>query len=321
MTVHDTITLAPGDSITIQAQTSDVPIEPPTEPPTEPPSGLPLQGFSIDSQFKNLSPSDQQFVLNSMKDLSNGHSSWSRVDWWPATPGSDQAIQDNKNAGFVVMGLWNLPYNKREDQALYAQHAAQLAGIVDLVNVHNEPDMSGWPAATAAQYALASYKAIKAANSKCVVCGPSLWKTSTQKVKDGYDYAKAMLAATNGERFYDLWDEHLYDDPNLVDPSWNKWDWVFRNNGTNVRALLDSYPNWKGTPIIATEAGGNADRDGDAYQNDCVAHGMDARASLGLASFGVYTILNIGVSAPGFGLFNNNRNKRAAYESFKSRSR
>jgi hypothetical protein len=318
MTVHQPILLAPGDSITIQAETSDVPPEP--EPGPEP-SGLPQQGFSPDSQFKNLSESDQQFVLGRMKDLANGHPAWSRIDWWPATPGSDKAIQDNKDAGFVVMGLWNLPYQKREEQGLFAQHAAELAGIVDLVNVHNEPDMSGWPAATAAQYALASYKAIKQANSKAVVVGPSLWKTGSQKVKDGYEYAKAMLAATNGERFYDIWDEHLYDDPNLVDPNWNKWDWVFRNGGMNVRELLDSYDEWRGIPIISTEGGANADRDGTGYQNDCVAHGMDARDSLGLDSYGLYTILNIQVAAPGFGVLNNDRQPRDAYESFKSRSR
>jgi hypothetical protein len=320
MTVHSTITLAPGDTITIEAQTSDVPVPP--DPGPEPPSGLPQQGFSPDSQFKNLSPSDQQFVLARMQDLANGHPAWSRVDWWPNTPGSDQAIQDNKDAGFVVMGLWNLPYQKREEQGLFAQHAAELAGIVDVVNVHNEPDMSGWPAATAAQYALASYKAIKQANPNCVVVGPSLWKTSSQKVKDGYDYAVAMLAATGGERFYDVWDEHLYDDPNLVDPSWNKWDWVFRNGGMNVRELLDSYDEWRNISIISTEGGGNADRDGDAYQNDCVAHGMEARDSLGLASFGIYTILNNNqVSAPGFGLLDNNRHERPSYASFKAGSR
>jgi hypothetical protein len=294
-------------------------IPPPTIPP---PPGLPQQGFSPDSWFvTELTTFDQQYVLSTMRDLANGHDSWARIDWWPNTPRADAAIAATKAAGLTVMGLWNLPYGKREAQTTFANHAAQLAGSVELLNVHNEPDMSGWPAATAAQYSLACYTVIKTVNPSCTVVGPSLWKTPTQNPADMLAYARAMLQATNGARFADVWDVHLYDDPNQIAPTWNNWDWTFRNGGNNLRVLLDSYPEWKGTPIMCTEAGTNVNAHNTAYQQACVVDGMAARDTLGLASFGVYTILNTGVSQVGFGLLDDSRHPRPAYGSFKAGSR
>jgi hypothetical protein len=292
-------------------------------PPVAPPPALgtlPAQGISVSTEFLSLSAAVQSSTLDLIAQLFNGKPGWVRIDWWPSTPASDQAIAAVKARGFVPMGLTNAPYSSGMSQTDFAARAVQLAGICDFVNVFNEPDMdngpSSWPATTAGQYARAAYDAIVAAHPHVTVIGPSLWKTESQKPADGLTYAGAMIAA--GGRFVHIWDQHLYGDPATVDPSWNPWDWAFRNNGNNVRTLLNNH-GMTDVPIMCTEAGDSVAVNGLVMQNNAVAHGMDARASLGLRSFGVYSMRN---SAPpgGFGLVDDQFAKRPAFSSMQARA-
>src|SRR5206468_12585976 len=96
------------------------------------------------------------------------------------------------------------------------------------------------------------------------------------------------MYAAGAKGFFDALDLHLYDDPDIRDPSWNLWDWAFYNGGSNIRAYMDAQGD-SAVPIICTEAGGPVPKYSEANQAAIIDHGFNHLVSGQLGSYGAYS--------------------------------
>jgi hypothetical protein len=311
----------PPPPVTTTATTTTAPTT--TTTPAPPPASMPQQGISMPlGNITGKSSADQDWMLDQIVALGNGHPMFLRTDWWPGNAGF-QALAPKIAArpSIVLMPLLSYDASNRPTQSVFATQAGQLAQLgYRYIDILNEPDMSGWTPQDAAAYFTAAKAAIKAVNPNAVVIGPSTWKTTSQNPADGFAWDKAFLQAGGRP---DVFDKHLYGYVS-GDRSWNNWAWL-----PDERAALDA-DGLTNVPIMATEAGDNADRNGTAAQNDAVATGMCARdkgcvshgytVTVPIISFVDYSLLN-DASPGGFGLLDNSRNQRPAYQTFEQNAR
>jgi hypothetical protein len=332
----------------------EAPPLPPPPPPPIPSSSLPLQGVSAPlGNITGKSDADQDWFLDRLVELGNGHRVFLRTDWWPgsglrrlltlnrrrfrahrlgatfgtlATKIAARKLADGSPA-IIVLPLLNYDNASKPTQATFATYAGQIAQLGHpVINILNEPDMSGWDPVVAADYFNAARNAIRAVNPNAIVIGPSTWKTGSQKPADGFAWDQKFIVELHAKGSRTDWfDKHLYA---LVsgDRTWNNWAWI-----GDLRARLNAN-GMADVPICATEMGERPSTDGDQSQVDAVSTGFDARTPGYVSPFGsyalpapvsptlVYSIFN---DAPpgGFGLYRDDRTARPAVATFKSKAR
>ena len=283
---------------------------PPPPPPPPPPSGMPRQGISS-PEFIGRSTADQDWELDRVKELGNGHPMFFRFDWWPNMASQFAAVKLKMEArGIVPMPLLNYDPGNRPNAATFAAQAAMCAQTFGWVNLLNEPNLGGWSPQDAAIYVKQAYAAI---GGKAKVLAPDVATNGGHPPAGVVAWVQAYMAAGGKQ---DVAAVNLYTDAEQLDPAWNLW--------AEVPALRKAFGP---VPLVSLEGGCRVDGQtygtkwgqlsGVQYQDKSVATGMAARAAGTIDSYLVYSVLNTFKSAAGgFGLVDSSRVKRPAYGTF-----
>jgi len=297
-------------------------LEPVTPPPPPPPSGaFPKQGISMPlGNITSKSSADQDWMLDRIVELGNGHPMFLRLDWWPNTPEFDQVAAKARARGLVVLPILNYDPSNRPSPSTFAQQAKQLASLgFEYVNLLNEPNLGGWTPKDAATYTTAALTAIA---GKAFVVGPDV-ATGAAGVTpaSALQWCRDFYAA--GGRV-DVGAANLYgaaSPPAAANPAWNLW-----SQAAAIRAALHANllwcleGGWKVSSATARQYDGYGTVTDTQYQDKAVLTGLQARANGVVDSYLVYSLLN-DASPGGYGLVDNARAKRPAYATFQAGAR
>jgi hypothetical protein len=272
--------------------------------PTEPRQGISLPLPNISGK----SSGDQDFILDQIVALGNGHDMWVRTDWFPSSSSfAAVAAKIATRPSLHVLPILNYDPGSRPSVSAYASQAAEVAQLYPYVNLLNEPNLGGWSAADAAAYTKAAYAAI---GGDAIVVGPS----AGFNLGAGHGPSNVLAwhqAYHDAGGRQDIGAVTCYGDADHVDAGWNGWSVV-----PQIKSLL-------GGRLIILEGGFHVSTgtvtpyqrstmSWEAYQAICVQTGMAARASGRVESFITYSLLN-DASPGGFGLLDNARAQRPAY--------
>lgn len=294
-------------------------LQPPVVTPP-PATGFPKQGVTAPlGDFTGKDSATEDWMLDQIVALGNGHDMFLRTDWWPNNPGFQAlALKIAARPTLKVLPILNYDVANRPTVAVFATQAAQLAQLYPIVNLLNEPNLGGWTPQDAAAYTKAAYTAI---GGKAVVVGPSCG------FNKGSGHDPANVLAWN-QAYHDAGGKQdwgavtCYGDAQYIDPSWNGWSVV-----PQIKALLGSKfivleDGWKvqyntdGTEQKLTPYN-RASMTDSQYQQICVQTAAAAVAAGRIDAWCCYSLLD-DASPGGYGLLDKNKVQRPAYGAFKA---
>lgn len=280
-----------------------------------PPTTVPAQGISLPlPNIAGKSTADQNWMLDQIVALGNGHEMFVRLDWFPGDAGfASVAAKIAARPSLHVLPILNYDPGDRPTQSVYAAQAAALAQLYPIVNLLNEPNLGGWTPTDAAHYTAAAYDAIA---GDAVVVGPSAGFNKGAGHDPSNVLAWNQAYDTAGGK-QDIGAVTCYGDAQFVDPAWNGWSVM-----PQLKALFGSMIVLEGgwqvpTPDSNFTPFNRSAMTRAAYQSICVSTGMAAVAADRVVSFLAYSLLN-DASPGGFGLYDSSRVARPAYATFKA---
>jgi hypothetical protein len=288
------------------------------EPPPVPPAAFPRQGISVPlPNFTSKSPTDQDWMLDQIVALGNGHPMFLRTDWWPNTPAFDQVATKAKARGVVLMPILNYSADKRPTASVFAQQAAQLATLgYSYLSILNEPNLNGWTAKDAATWTNAARTAIA---GRGLVVGPDVAVGDKGVVPAGaLQWCKDFDAAGGT---VDIGAANLYgaaSPPAAANPAWNLWSQASAlRTALGVPLLFCLEGGWKITTATPRNYDGYGTITDTQYQTASVKTGLAARDAGVVDSYLCYSLLN-DASPGGYGLYDSSRAARPSYAAFKA---
>jgi hypothetical protein len=288
--------------------------------PIAAPGSFPRQGVTVPlPDFESKSSADQDWMLDQLVALGNGHPMFLRTDYWPGNAGFQTFVAKVKaRPSIVLLPLLNYDPGNRPSVTAYAAQAKDLAALgYPYVNLLNEPNLGGWTPKDAADYTNAARSAIA---GKALVVGPDV----ASNAGAGWTPAKTLQWAKDfhaaGGRV-DVGAGNFYgaaSPPAAANPAWNFWSQASAlRQALGVPLLFCLEGGWKIASATARNYDGYGTITDTQYQTASVTTGLAARDAGVVDCYLAYSLLN-DASPGGFGLYDNARVARPSYAVFKA---
>lgn len=226
---------------------------PSAQPP--PTGGIPRFGYATGAIFATWDAATRNYVLDGCKANARGERFAVRFDCW-----TDDAVFYAMVDGCLARGLtpWIVSYGTTGPtsvKGLMARVAARYKGKDVYYTGPNEMDLHGWTPNQSADFQVALYKEITAADPSAAgrIGTGGHWKGGAGLA----EFAKAYVARAKGS--FKWFTFHGYDDP-TVHASWDVWDHVFPGGYYPEAQTVKGVLNAAGmvVPIVSDECGSKA---------------------------------------------------------------
>jgi hypothetical protein len=230
-----------------------------------------------------------------------------KVPWFPQVDRMVASVQERGAEPLLILGGQAPP----QDDVTWRNAVIQMRDRyvprgVRLFETPNEPNLNGWTVGTLARQALIAWEEIKKAPGTLLGVGGLAYPADSI-----WSWASQLIPLLGGK--YDAFTWHPYNDAASTE-DWSAWSVAFGNSGKwasphNIVSVMDANGGRK--PFWATECGDTINTAGVDYQTASVSHALtDTRVAMSC----VYTMLDDDV--PGFGLLDQNRVKRPAWDAY-----